>query len=224
MNEKGLRIRDVLGEGKAQKQLTALFESLPPEPTRRGNFLQEVAAVFSKAFSAERVKGLQEVLQNFPVDSFETDETFVTAVTEAVLDLDRNFDPTEVEKIQRKNFVEQGKSTPLNEILAYGYDDGIVHIHLANTRTLGPKQFITAVTDGLEKLAKLLTQPGFEEAKVITATSFIVAEHPGLLEHAGFTIDGPISEVTRRRHFRTETRPISASHMDREDFLKHYLK
>jgi hypothetical protein len=77
--------------------------------------------------------------------------------------------------------------------------------------------------DGLRELARRLEQDAsMKDVSQITATSWIVAAHPRILEGLGFTVDGPIDEEKRQRDFADETRPISKAHITREDFLKRY--
>lgn len=218
--------RRLIKEDGVRRDFRTLFDSLPDGPERRNVFVQ---TIIDRAIPrlGETMRLFSVETQRIVDDPLLNDEVFQAAVINSLFDfLDRNIDPEQFEVARRAAFVEQGGFTPLNEIISYGCDDGVAHIHLADARTLTlrPRAFITAIIDGLEKLAKVLIQPGFEGVKVVTATSFIVAEHSGLLERAGFIIDGPIDEKTRQQHFKTEARPVSASHMSREDFLRRYLK
>lgn len=81
----------------------------------------------------------------------------------------------------------------------------------------------------MQFLSRALLRPAFgglaadERIKEIQATSWIVASNPGLLEKAGFTVAGSISEEMRMEHFSNESRPVSWAQINREKFLKLWL-
>jgi len=226
MIDRELRVRDILGEDKVRGKLASLFAEVPPEPDRRRKFLDEFLIALFSSVIGEKTVGLSEILSNFSIDSFETDEDFVTAVSEVVMDyFDRYLDPVETEKILRVKFIETGKFIPLNEILSYGFYKEVVHIHLASAKTMDKEERDQTINDGLQKLArKLEDDPELKDIKKIMATSWIVFKRPESLVSMGFTIDGPIDEETHRKHFSHEKGPVWTSHIDREDFLKRYLK
>jgi len=140
---------------------------------------------------------------------------------EPILDLKMN-NPDAFEKIQREAFVEQSGFTRLNEVLSYGEYDNVIHIHLAPSKEIGIGKVRTLVREGLEKLAGIVKEK--EEVKEVTATSWIVAEHPKLMEILGFTVKGEIDQETRERHFMDDNREIHRATMERKDFLSKYLR
>jgi len=133
--------------------------------------------------------------------------------------------PRLIEQLQAEAFVEQGHFTRLNEVLSYGVAGDSIHIHFAPAKELmkekGIKGSINLVSGGLKKLAKIVEAN--EKIKSITATSWIVAEHPKIMESLGFTIVGPISEEHRNKHWRGDKREISEAEISRENFLAKYL-
>jgi hypothetical protein len=60
--------------------------------------------------------------------------------------------------------------------------------------------------------------------KGLTASSWIVAKNPGILELLGFTILGPIDEEMKKKHFSEETRPIDHAIISRDELLKKYYE
>lgn len=171
----------------------------------------------------DQVSGLREKLAAIPDD---TDPGTLTAAAAEIVNtfLAEHFTPESFEEISRQGFIEQSKTIPLNEILTYGVYKEIAHIHLAPAETMGPKLLITKVKEGLAELAtRLESDPDLADVKKITATSWIVAKNPHLLERMGFSIDGPISDEVREQRYRNDDREISTSHMNREDFLARYL-
>ena len=120
--------------------------------------------------------------------------------------------------LERKNF------TALNEVLSYGLtEDGErVHIHLSPA-TNQPR-LRSLVFDGLRELARQIReQPEkFKKLEAITATSWIVAEHPEAMQRLGFSVEGPITEEFRQRHFKSEERDIDRASISKGDFLARY--
>lgn len=126
-----------------------------------------------------------------------------------------------MEAAARKAFAHECAFTPINDLLSYGREDGLIHIHLAPAKTLSVKEKIAAVRDGLTRLATIVHAD--ESMKQIEATSWIVARHPKLMKKLGFTVTGPIDDGMRQRRFREETRPVSHAVINREEFLRRYF-
>ena len=153
-------------------------------------------------------------------------EEFITRVLLAIKPIleYRQDHPAEAQQAIRRAFVEHGGFTPLNEILSYGRSSHgeYVHIHLAPAE--GITNWREQVIDGFRTLATLMREHPEEWEKVqrVTATSWIVAKHPALLEKLGFIIEGPIDEQARKRHFAGDVRPISRAVMNRETLLTKY--
>lgn len=133
-----------------------------------------------------------------------------------------NFDRA-MEMSSRSRIEEEGGYIKLNDLLYYGYGydpNGLfVHLHVAPAQTLPDK--IALLRGGLKRLASQIVND--QRVGSIVATSWIVAEHPRLIERLGFVVDGPIDEQTRKKYFADDSRPISKAHVSREDFLKRYL-
>lgn len=126
----------------------------------------------------------------------------------------------EIEKVQRKLFVENSDFLSLNEILFYGTDQGVVHIHLAPAKTLSFNERKRLVNEGLEKLAHIVRED--ENIKEIVATSWIIAQAPEIIEKLGFTVKGEIDPETKAKHFVDEDRPVGKAVMSREEFIAKY--
>ena len=122
--------------------------------------------------------------------------------------------PREFERIERQRFVEKGGYTKVNEILSYGAEGDDVHIHLAPAKALGMEVRRQAI-EGLKELAQIVQKD--KSIKSISATSWIVAEHPKLMEKFGFTI-------IEEEGFTSEGKKIAAATMPREEFLERYLE
>ncbi|MDR3559119.1 MAG: hypothetical protein P4L62_04255 [Candidatus Pacebacteria bacterium] len=112
----------------------------------------------------------------------------------------------------------------INELLSYGLGDSHIHIHMVPDKKV--ENFISALKDGMRKLTEIVRNN--ENIKEVTATSWIVAEHPKLMERFGFVIDGEVDDNFRREHFAgdfdDETRPIWKAHISREALLEKYIK
>ncbi len=70
--------------------------------------------------------------------------------------LAEHFTREKFEELSRQYFVEKSGFVPLNEVLSYGADRQLVHIHLAPSETLGPKALVKKVQEGLSELAQRL--------------------------------------------------------------------
>jgi hypothetical protein len=138
-----------------------------------------------------------------------------------VVDLRRN-NPKEFEEKEREVIVNENKFIPINEILSYGLGGkDFIHIHLSPAETMNLSEKKTALEDGFKKLAQLVKDN--EDIKYITATSWIVAKHPRLMESIGFTVEGEIDKETKERHFASEKRKVDKATMTREKLIKRYL-
>lgn len=129
--------------------------------------------------------------------------------------------PAKFEQAARERWRRESNFTPLSEILAYGQAGDVVHIHLASARAMSPGEQLRGVRDGLQKLAEVVARD--ETIQRITATSWIVAARPGLLEKLGFTVEPQdINDVERKEHFAEENRPVRRATMTREELLTRY--
>lgn len=127
-------------------------------------------------------------------------------------------------KVEREKF--NRKFTEVNEVLSYGVGDGELHIHLPPSENLideiGGRKALELFEDGLKDLAKIVKEN--EAINKITATSWIIAEHPKLVERLGFMIEGEIDDATREKHFKDEKRRVDRASITREAFLEKYLQ
>ncbi len=148
----------------------------------------------------------------------------VLSAIEPINDLKKN-NPGIFEQIEREAFIKEVEARgfkKINEILSYGVNDDFAHIHLAPARQIGVSGLKKMVQGGLEELAKIVKEN--QEIKRVEAISWIVADHPKILEKLGFTVVGEIDEEMRRKHYVDDNRPISRATISREDFLSRYLK
>lgn len=135
--------------------------------------------------------------------------------------------PQLFEELQRKHFLLDNKFNSLNELLHYDInDDGWAHIHIAPFETIPAKEkskLLILFNEGMEKLAEILKNN--DNIKGVIAESWIVAEHPKILERYGFKITGEIDEETRQRYYGGggEQRAIHSAYIDREKFLEKFL-
>jgi hypothetical protein len=136
--------------------------------------------------------------------------------------------PKVIEQVQRENTINGPDNLKLSEVLYMsinGQNEKEAEIHLAPATELikqdGIGNFRKEVENGLKKLAEIIkTNDNIEK---ITATSWIVAKNPSLLERLGFTVIGEISKEEREQeNYRDEKRPIAKAFMKREDFLFKY--
>lgn len=220
-------------EGKSQEELLESEEAIQAK-TKAGEVFDAIESgderysVLSKALERFVKEGIlkKEDVENSLKSLSEIDnrEKFINGVLEVLLPvLDfKELHPAEFEKLEYEMSIEQGYFTRLNETLSYGRSGEVVHIHLVSSRELGIAKLKKLVLEGLEELAKVVEKD--EKIKIITATSWIVAKNPKLLEKLGFTVTGPISEKERVEFYPGDDRDVSSAEISRDEFLEKYLK
>jgi hypothetical protein len=205
---------------RAKKRLGKIFN----EHKDGAKGIEDILSIVNPILESDLIDG-EKIRQSLEQCSTIKDrEEFVEktfSALEPILDL-RKKNPEAFEKLQRKSFIEQEKFTPLNEILSYGGNGDLVHIHLAPAKTIGIGEMRRLIKDGFEKLARIVEEN--KEIKKIAATSWIIAEHPKIMERFGFEVEGEIDEETRQRHFVDDDREIHGAAMTRKEFLSKYLK
>lgn len=145
---------------------------------------------------------------------------FVEAVVRAVrpvMEL-RKTHPGLFEDAEAVRMNEGSDFIPLNRLVSYGKTGEIIHIHHVPGKTVSGKR--TLYLDAMEKLAVIVSQD--PEVKLITATSWIVAEHPKMFELSGFDI-GDVSKEVRENHFAKEKRDIKTATIGRDELLRRFL-
>ena len=110
-------------------------------------------------------------------------------------------------------------------VLTYDQSGSTVHLHISDAKTLGLGEKINEFRVGMQTLAKeLQTNPALAGVDTISATSWIVAANPRMLELAGFTLDpAPLDAETLNR-FVGETRPVARATMTREKLIERFGK
>lgn len=154
----------------------------------------------------------------------ESGAEFINKVKEIIkpisIAMDNN--PVEFANFKRKVFNESHQFKPLNEVFSYRIDEGDLHLHMAPATDMSTISKIKFIKDAIEKLPEIVKSN--RKVKKISATSWIVASNPKILERIGFKDEGPISDETRKRDFEGETEPISRATISREKFLSIYSK
>jgi hypothetical protein len=146
---------------------------------------------------------------------------FVDAVVTAlrpVMEL-RKTHPAVFEDAEAVRMNEGSDFIPLNRLVSYGKTVEIIHIHHMPGRTVSGKKGL--YLDAMRKLADIVEKD--KEVKLITASSWIVAEHPRIFEMSGFGIED-VSKEIREGHFADEKRTIMTATIGREEFLRRFLR
>ena len=135
-----------------------------------------------------------------------------------------------INETEAKNVELNLRSNPnrLSRVIYATYDKNMVHVSLEPSYDLIKKEGITSfkkeVDNGLRKLAEIIKSNN--RIQSIWMTSWIVTEHPLLIEKLGFIIIGKVQGMENKQMGYDEKgrkRPpgISAI-MKREDFLSRY--
>lgn len=128
----------------------------------------------------------------------------------------------------------------LNDMVAVSYENPeVVLLHIEPVGGEAGLAKLGLFRDGLERLAKLLvTDPRLSAVKTIGALSWIVSEHPRILERFGFSI-GPLSNIVDgevierkynaiKKYFPTfvpreyQKAELGFASVSRDDFLRRY--
>ncbi len=171
----------------------------------------------------------QEALQEVRADvekcgEVESPDAFIEAAMKAlrsIVDIAEKY-PKEFEVLQGELINRERRYIPLNDLVSYGKSGDRIHLHHTPGRTKGVKEKITTYKSALENLARIVKED--PEIRQVTATSWIVGEHPVLFSRFGFTISGEVTSEFKKRHFPGETSSVMEAIMSREDFLERFLK
>lgn len=127
--------------------------------------------------------------------------------------------PDVTQRMMRDGFFKSTDTIPLSDVLSYNRgNDGEVHIHIAPSEDI--PNLLSEVDAGLRALCEEFAQD--RSLQTVKATSWIVAEHPKVLERFGFTVYGLVSEEVRKKYFEHESRPVAWATMSREVLEKRY--
>jgi hypothetical protein len=205
-------------EGKIRSALKIIFESEKTGEARVVKIRDSLVMLQSLVDPSKSfLDGLEDCKQ------IEDKEEFVSRVFEIISPIiDVKFDkPVEFELASRKTFLERGNLTSINELLAYNLEDEALVLHVPPNETTPLKDKLRLLKEGLKALAEIVKNN--ENIQVIIGSSWIIADHPEIIERLGFTIEGPVSEEQRQEYFGNDPREVHSAKMSREDFLKKYL-
>lgn len=117
-------------------------------------------------------------------------ESFIAlakAAVQPITDFQRDH-YSEFQQRLREEFLEHNRSIPMNEILSYGEGPpGTIHVHLAPAEDI--PNLLTEVKDGFVRLAALFNE--HPEWQTVNVKSWIVEQHPRIVERLGFTLEPP---------------------------------
>ncbi|KKW40647.1 MAG: hypothetical protein UY91_C0038G0002 [Parcubacteria group bacterium GW2011_GWB1_55_9] len=121
--------------------------------------------------------------------------------------------PEDLETKLRNDAAERSGWKIINEALSYELGpNNEVNLHVPKIFTKKPLEMYRLFNDGLRLLAtQLKTEPGLKDIEQIVGYSWIIFEHPGLIEKMGFTLDE-----------RDGKKKGSLAFMSRDDFIERY--
>ena len=215
------------GQIKAQALAELIFNIADPDK-RYNTIINESAPVIfredeNNPLGIDVVRKMkQDLLECCKIQDMEEFQKKFLNIIEPVLNLERE-NLQEFESLIGKNTMERFHWISINDLLQYGKDGERVHIHILPAKSMSQPNKLSNLINGLKDLANIIDND--RDVKLVTATSALVAEHPRIVEKImGFTIDGPISDETREKYFKYDTREIYGAHMTREDFLNKHKK
>lgn len=204
---------------KAKDRLLKIFQN------KSENEIEELCSElkrFASIINLDPEESIKKIKESYKQ---EDPEIFVNTSFEIIKVLidHKSENPEAFERARREGILRHQGNVKLSELMYYNMDieDGTIFLHIAPKGDMGFREIIRAFREGIKELAKQVKEN--EEIKEIKATSWIVASNPGLLEKAGFKVEGLIDEKTKEAHFKEEERPVAWAHISREDLLKKYL-
>jgi len=207
---------------KLENALSVIFAEKKTGQERIEEIITKTGPYLKEKYMGETAEDIKARLKK--CEGIEDENEFVQRIKEIlqpVIDFKLS-KPEEFEEIARKEFIDNGKFTPVNEMIAYGEgDDGWLHIHIAPHETSSIKEKLRLFKEGMKKLAEMAKKD--ENIKGLTGTSWIIAEFPKALERFGFTLTGEISDELRESHFKNEKRTIHGAQISREELIEKYL-
>ncbi len=219
--------KEHLNETNAHKQaregFAMIYENSSDPHKRLSDIMKHIDPFFTYIDKAilpqEKIDNIKTKLQmSLSIENKDEFANFITKTIEPLIDI-KNNNRAEFEKAHAQAMNESRGFIEINRLLSYGKSGSIIHIHAPAGKTVDNK--ITLYRDGMTKLAEVVHNDS--EIKNITATSYIVAEHPGLFKRAGFTI-GDVTKEFKEEHYYNEKATIKKATISREDFLQRFYK
>jgi len=208
---------------QARAQISGFFDQYDNQQERIKAIQNRVESFFEhidkKILPEEKVNEIRLAIS--ACERTSDKQQFLDAIMTAlkpVLDIkEKHADKFEEAQARAMNVL--GGFTEINRLLSYGKSGPIIHIHAPAGEAVGNK--ITLYREGMRKLAELVESD--PEIKEITATSHLVAAHPGIFTKSGFKVN-ELSDEFRQQHFAGDEREIKIAKINREEFLKRFLK
>ena len=208
---------------RAKGQFSAFFDEFSDPKERMTAILKRIEPFFQhidkKILPDEKASEIRTALQT--CENISDKQQFLSEIMTALkpaLDI-REAHPDKFEEALARAMNESGGFIEINRLLSYGKSGSIIHMHAPAGETVGNK--VTLYREGLRKLAEIINDD--PKIKKVTATSPLVSAHPGLFTRAGFKVDD-VTDEFRQQHFAGEEREIKIAEIDREEFLKRFLK
>lgn len=208
---------------RARTQLSNIFDEFNDPSEKISSILKMVEPFFKhidkKILPKEKTDTIMAAIS--ACENISDKKQFLDEIMEALkpaLEI-REMHADKFEEAQVQAMNEANGFTEINRLLSYGKSGSIIHIHAPFGETVDNK--ITTYRDGMKKLAEIVNKD--PEIKEITATSHLVASHPGLFTKIGFKVE-EVSDEFRQEHFSGEKREIKIAKIGREEFLEKFSK
>ncbi|EKD33318.1 MAG: hypothetical protein ACD_76C00045G0004 [uncultured bacterium] len=208
---------------RARADLVAIYDKHADPNERIAEIIKNVERFHSyidkEIFSVEKIEDIRKALM--ACTGIQDKEQFIDEIMKILkpaIDI-REVYADKFEEAQAKVMNEEGGFTELNRLVSYGKSGPTIHIHHVPGETVQNKRSL--YLDAMRKLAVIVSEdPGVQQ---IVATSWIVAKNPSIFTMSGFNVED-VSHEVRQAHFAGEKREIKTATMNREEFLKRFLK
>lgn len=147
----------------------------------------------------DQAESIEQVFQEHKNELKNTSDStgFAQTIAEFLaLKLAANF---ELEELENKILIfnkENRNYFPLNRLLMYEIKDESIYLHIATLFDVKPTELPKLIVDGLKELAQeIRTESNLQSLKKVKGESWIVYDHPTLIEKLGFSITGTNQEL-----------------------------
>lgn len=206
INRVRMHVNSLLREIPPGSDANALKQKVVTRLAERG---QDIFADHQEKYH-ELIQGLEDI-------NFENAEEASTEVAKRIASFALQFYSTvEFETLMRVDAAEENDLTIVNEALSYKIvresDQNQISLHVPTVFTKKPFEMVALFEKGLRALAlQLASDPSLRDISKLTGYSWIVYEHPYIVQKMGFSIEEQDSEGHE-----------GLASISREDFMKRY--
>lgn len=195
--------KNILTPGWIENSIKEALKDAPTNVSKTGYLCELFRKDAGRVFQ-DKEKEFETALIEIGNIPYQNDEEFGRLAAEILRRfLEENYGLEELEKRIRGERLKTSHEHVLSDTLYYGLYKNTLTLHVLPSSTLSRSNQLRSLREGLKKLAdELKNNENLENIKIVSAKSWIVEEHPGLMEKLGFTIEAEKTDratITRER-------------------------